>query len=156
MSFGHSWKWIPWYTQGPSSTCSIAEKRSWIFENEETVVDYYYRINRVMCHIRALGKDLPKSRVVEKILISLTAKLDATFTTLKQTKDSKTTVVSRLMGSLEAYEKWNERRKEKSFPNSTFKTKLSLHHSPIKGSQQYDKDKSKFPPCKICKNKKKY
>nr|KYP49570.1 hypothetical protein KK1_028654 [Cajanus cajan] len=73
-------------------------------KESETVKDYYSKIKEIVNQMRMYGKNILDKKIVEKILISVPHKYDSIVTTIKQTKDLSTLLVTELMGSLEVYE----------------------------------------------------
>nr|KYP45272.1 hypothetical protein KK1_033146 [Cajanus cajan] len=73
-------------------------------KESETVKDYYSKIKEIVNQMRAYGENILDKKIVEKILISVPRKYDPIVTTIEQTKDLSTLSVTKLMGSLEAYE----------------------------------------------------
>jgi len=66
----------------------------------ETIKDYYSRIKEIVSQMRACGKNILTKKIIEKILISIPDIYDAIVTTIEQTKDLFTLLVTKLTGSL--------------------------------------------------------
>jgi len=133
----------------------------------ETVKDYYTKIKELASQMRTYGDNTLDKRIVEKILISIPRKYDAiVVTTIEQAKDLSTLSVTKLIGSLEAYEQRFSRYDEDTVEN-VFQSKLKLR-SQYKGfggnkksgensrnkeiSRNFSKkNQDECPPCGICK-----
>ncbi|KAJ0027696.1 hypothetical protein Pint_36054 [Pistacia integerrima] len=74
-------------------------------KDSKTIKEYYSRLREIVNQLRAYGDDIPKKRVVEKLLISLPEKCDPIITTIEEIKDITTFPMTELVGSLEAYAK---------------------------------------------------
>ncbi|RDX98950.1 hypothetical protein CR513_18059, partial [Mucuna pruriens] len=75
------------------------------FDNKVMIV-----VNQMKCY-REMMEDI---HVVEKILRSLTIKLDFVVCTIKESKDLESIIIDQLIGSLQAYEERFKRRHEES------------------------------------------
>ena len=94
-------------------------------KDSEIIKDYYSHLKEIVNQMRAYGENISETRVVEKILISLTEKYDPIVTAIEESKDISTLSVTELIGSLEAYEKRLSSRNENSIENA-FQSKLNL------------------------------
>nr|KYP52821.1 Copia protein [Cajanus cajan] len=132
-------------------------------KKSETVKDYYSKIKEIVNQMRAYSKNILDKKIVEKILISVSRKYDPIVTTIEQTKDLSTLSVTKLMGSLEAYEQRLNRHDENSTENA-FQSKLKLQSQNKdkrnNGETSRNKENSRnfsrnyqneYPPCGICK-----
>ncbi|KAK4408807.1 hypothetical protein Sango_0461700 [Sesamum angolense] len=87
-------------------------------KDSETIDEYYTKVRELVNQLKAYGEDIPEKSVVEKLLISVIEKYDPIVTTIEETKDITTLIVTELVGSLEAYEKRRSRREENSLENA--------------------------------------
>ena len=79
------------------------------------------------------GEMLPKTRIVEKILRSLTENLKNVVCAIEESKDLATFTVDELIGSLEAREQ-RKKKKEETL-NQTLQTKASIKDEKVLYSQ---------------------
>ncbi|CAA0830320.1 Unknown protein, partial [Striga hermonthica] len=134
-------------------------------KKSEIVKDYYTRLREVVNQIKAFGENITDKRVVEKILITLSAKYDPIVTTTEETKDLDHLSGTELIGSLEAYEKRLSMRENDTIENA-FQSKLNLQSQNFKiggrrfgennknknqGRNNNNQQKGKYPPCGVCK-----
>nr|KYP53446.1 Retrovirus-related Pol polyprotein from transposon TNT 1-94 [Cajanus cajan] len=91
----------------------------------ETVKDYYSKIKEIVNQMRAYGENIFDKKIMEKILISIPYKYNPIVTTIEKTKDLSTISITKLMRSLEAYEKRLNRHDEDPTEN-VFQSKRKL------------------------------
>ena len=94
-------------------------------KESETVKDYYSKVKEIVNKMRAFGEDILDKKSVEKILITIPQKFDPIVTTIEETKDLSTLSETKLVGSLEAYEKRLYRHKEDILENA-FQSKFKF------------------------------
>src|ERR1044072_5270935 len=94
-------------------------------KESKTVKDYYSKVKKIVNQMRAFGEDILDKKIVQKILITVPSKFDQIVTTIEETKDMSTLLVTELMGSLEAYEQRLFRHKEDTL-EKTFQSKLKF------------------------------
>ncbi|CAL8108654.1 unnamed protein product [Prunus armeniaca] len=135
-------------------------------KDSETSQGYYARVKEIINQLRAYGENINDSRIVEKILISLTDKYDPLVTAIEHTKDITSLSVAELMSSLEAYEKRLSRRNE-SPVESAFQSKLNLRSQKSKDDEKTREvenepnnnwenkretaERKDYPQCWVCK-----
>ena len=135
-------------------------------KDSEIIKNYYSRLRELINQLRAYGEEISETRIVEKILISLTEKYD---TAIETSSNISTLSATELIGSLEAFEKRLSSRNDETI-ESAFQSKLNLrsqnfqkgkrlndHHRGGERPQQWEnkkvyKEKRNFPPCGVCKN----
>ena len=67
-------------------------------KESDTIKEYSDRLLGIVNRVRLLGKSFTNSRIVERILVTVPKKYEASITTLENTKDlSKITLAERLM-----------------------------------------------------------
>ena len=67
-------------------------------KESDTIKEYSDRLLGIVNRVRLLGKSFTDSRIVERILVTVPKKYEASITTLENTKDlSKITLAERLM-----------------------------------------------------------
>jgi len=77
----------------------------------EGVPEYITQVETVANQLARNGETLPASRVVEKILRSLTDDFENVVCTIEESKDLSTLTVEELVGSLEAHEQRKKKKK---------------------------------------------
>lgn len=171
-----AWDWLKEEFQGTAKVRSIKlqtmrrELENLKMKDSEIIKDYYSRLKGVVNQLRAYGENISETRVVEKILISLTEKYDPVVTAIENSSDISQLSVTELIGSLEAFEKRLSSRDDTPL-ESAFQSKLNLQSQNYKREEKKINDyprggeKTKnwenkrdfkqrrtYPPCGICKN----
>ncbi|GMJ09478.1 hypothetical protein HRI_004617000 [Hibiscus trionum] len=78
----------------------------------ETVKEYSDRLVSIANKVRLLGSSLVDSRIVQKILVTIPERFEATITTLENTKDMSKITLAELLSALQAQEKRHVMRQE--------------------------------------------
>ena len=73
-------------------------------KESETIKDYLDRLLSIVNKVRLLGFELNDSRIVEKILVTVLERYEATVITLENTKDLSKISMVELLNSLQAQE----------------------------------------------------
>ena len=81
-------------------------------KESENVSDYITRVQTVANQLNRNGEMLPETRVVEKILRSLTNNCKNVVCALEESKDLAKFTVNELAGSLEAHEQCKKKKEE--------------------------------------------
>ncbi|XP_040946148.1 uncharacterized protein [Gossypium hirsutum] len=139
-------------------------------KESETIKEYQDRLYEIANKVRLLGTKFPDSRIVEKILVTVLERYEASITTLENTKDMSKLSLAELMNSLQAQEQRRLMRQEqivegallarhqeggKHKKNTERKTQVtsaansSNTHTRGKGR----KSKKDYPPCQYCEKK---
>ena len=101
----------------------------------ENVSDYITRVQTVVNQLNRNREMLPETRVVEKILRSLTDNFENVVCTIEESKDLTKFIVDELTGSLEAYE---QRKKKKEKPlDQVLQTKATIKDGKVLYSQNF-------------------
>src|SRR3954464_13064157 len=100
------------------------------YENErmkenESLNEYFNRLSELVNQMKSHGDMIEDRRIVDQILISLTARFDPMVGVIEETKDISTLTIQGLMGSLRSYEQRMLRNSEKSI-GSAFQSKLNI------------------------------
>ncbi|XP_074290612.1 uncharacterized protein LOC141617326 [Silene latifolia] len=123
-------------------------------ENED-IQTYTSRVTEIVNQMKIYGEDITDTRIVQKILATLTKKFDMIVTVIEESRDLSKLTVTELLGSLLAYDqkfKTGESSSEDAF-KSSHKEKRSggwKKKSDDGGNKQMSQSKGKFPPCGIC------
>ena len=71
--------------------------------NEESIANFFLRLDDIVNHMRNLGETITKSTLVEKILRSLTAKFESKVSAIEERQDLQTLTIVQLHGVLTTY-----------------------------------------------------
>ncbi|XP_022956270.1 uncharacterized protein LOC111458022 [Cucurbita moschata] len=99
----------------------------------ESVKEYSNRLLSIANKVRLLGSVLNDSRIVEKMLVTILEKFEATVTTLENTKDLSKISLTELLNVLQAQEQRRSMRQEGKTKGGGFK--------------------KSYPPCRHCEKK---
>ena len=78
----------------------------------ETIKEYSKRLLSIANRVRLLGSEFKDSRIVEKILVTIPERFEATITTLENTKDLSKITLAELLNSLQVQEQRMVMRQE--------------------------------------------
>ena len=81
-------------------------------EESETVKEYSDRVLSIANKVRLLGSVLKDSRIVEKLLVTVPERFEATITTLENTKDLSKISLAELLNALQAQEQRRAMRQD--------------------------------------------
>nr|KYP66215.1 Putative disease resistance protein RGA4 [Cajanus cajan] len=96
-------------------------------EDKEQVSEYITRVEKVANQLGRNGESMPASRIVEKILRSLTDDFESIACVIEESKDLSVLSVEELAGSLEAHEQ--RRRKMKNTLDQALQAQLNLNET---------------------------
>ncbi|KAG5235324.1 Retrovirus-related polyprotein from transposon [Salix suchowensis] len=131
-------------------------------KDSETIKEYSDKLMGIANRIRLLGTSFADSRIVEKLLVIVPEKYEASITTLENTKDLSNITLTELLNALQAQEQRRLMRQDHAiegalqakFPDSDKKFfRKNSDSSSIKPNQGYNKGKfikRNFPPCQHC------
>lgn len=74
-------------------------------KNDENVDDYFTRVMSISNKMRSNGEDMPDSKIVEKILRTLTDKFTYVVVSIEESKDTSIMTIDELQSSLSVHEK---------------------------------------------------
>ena len=136
-------------------------------KKSESVKEYSDRLLCIANKVRLLGFVLNDSRIIEKLLVTVPGKFEATITTLENTKDLSKISLTELLNALHAQEQRRSMRQEgviegtlpvkhqdnkyknkKIFKNQSTNGDSSANYQKIKGGS-----KTSYPPCRHCEKK---
>lgn len=95
-------------------------------KENESMKDYSIRFLELVNQMKAHGEDRTERRIVEKILISLTEKINLMVVVIEETKDLSSLGVQELLGSLKSHEQRLEQHSKKLI-ESAFQSKLIVN-----------------------------
>ncbi|XP_040958918.1 uncharacterized protein [Gossypium hirsutum] len=139
-------------------------------KESESVKEYSDRLLSIANKVRLLGSELNDSIIVEKLLVTVPEKFEATITTLENTKDLSKISLVELLNALQAQEQRTSMRQEgviegalpaKHQDNNRYKKKKNFKNQSTSGensSGNYQKSKrggvkKSYPPCHHCEKK---
>jgi hypothetical protein len=73
-------------------------------KESETIKEYSDRLFGIVNRVRLLGTSFTDSRIVEKILVTIPEKYEASITTLENKKDLSKITLAKLLNALQAQE----------------------------------------------------
>lgn len=76
-----------------------------IMKNDESIDDYFRRVMTVSNQMKSNGEDMPDSKIVEKILRTLTDKFTYVVVSIEDSKDTGSMTIDELQSSLSVHEK---------------------------------------------------
>ena len=137
-------------------------------KKSESVNEYSDRLLSIANKVRLLGSVLNDSKIVEKLLVTVPEKFEATITTLENTKDLSMISLKELLNVLQAQEQRRSMRQEeviegalpvKHQDNSKY-NKKNFKNQSTNGDSSVNYQKTKgggfikfYPPCHHCEKK---
>lgn len=136
-------------------------------KESETIKEYANKLLSIANKVRLLGSEFSDSRIVQKILVTVPEKFEATITSLENTKDLSKITMAELVNALQAQEQRSLMRAEGSVEGA-LRAKLQINQGEKGKTKKYKKknfstqqaaastsngngEKNKeFPPCKHC------
>ncbi|XP_073263046.1 uncharacterized protein [Populus alba] len=149
--------------RGMQSLNLIREFELQRMKDSETIKEYSDKLMGIANRVRLLGTSFADSRIVEKLLVTVPEKYEASITTLENTKDLSKITLTELLNALQAQEQRRLMRQDHAikgalqakfadYDNKKFFRKNAASGS-IKPNQGYNKGKfikRNFPPCQHC------
>ncbi|CAJ2667746.1 unnamed protein product [Trifolium pratense] len=118
-------------------------------KESETVKDYSDRLLSIANKVRLLGTQFADSRIVEKILVTVPERYEASITALENTKDLSTITLAAVLHALQAQEQRRLMRQDHVVEGAL----QAKHHEVGSTANNPRKDKGKkksYPSCKHC------
>ncbi|XP_006598387.2 uncharacterized protein [Glycine max] len=134
-------------------------------EESETIKEYSNKLLGIANKIKLLGSDFADSRIVEKILVTVPERYEASIASLENTKDLSKITLAEVLHALQAQEQRRLMRQDRvvedvlpakhhGFDESKknfFKKNQPASSENSANNQNKDKDKKKnYPPCQHC------
>jgi len=132
----------------------------------ESIKEYSDRLVNIASRVRLLGSSLPELRIVQKILVTIPEKFEATITSLENTKDMSKITLSEMLNALQAQEQRRTMRQEDDVEGALFvKHKKNRNYKKYKGKSHQSSNgdfkantnrintgnkKGSYPPCQHC------
>ncbi|RVW60199.1 hypothetical protein CK203_088206 [Vitis vinifera] len=122
----------------------------------DAVKDYAAQLLSIADKVRLLGKEFSNEKIVQKILVTLPEKYEATISSLENSKDLSTISLTELLHSLEAVEQRRLMRQGDT-TEGAFQARMQKNAGHKNGKMNNNKPCSNnqkngvFPPCPHCK-----
>ena len=114
-------------------------------KESETIKEYFNRLLSIVNKVRLFGTDSSDNRIVQKILVTVHEKFEATIASLENTKDLSSITLAKLLNALQAQEQRRLIRQEGSVEGS-FKANFQNNF----GNKNNNSTQG-FSPCLYCK-----
>ena len=130
-------------------------------KESQTIKDYVEQLLSITNKVRLYGKELSNERIVQKILVTLPEKYEATISFLENSKDLSSISLAEIVNALQALEQRRMMRQEgsvkgafqaKSQNNDSHKDRKKNKNN--KSSNNKKNQKGAHPSCPHCKKKK--
>ena len=121
-------------------------------KESETIKEYSDKLLNIANKVKLLGAEFPDSRIVEKILVTLPERYEASIATLENTKDLCNITLAEVLHALKAQEQRRLMRQEGSMEGA-FQAKLQINKNGKSRSSNNNQSTSSqsYPPCPHCK-----
>ncbi|XP_015576935.2 uncharacterized protein LOC107261514 [Ricinus communis] len=113
-------------------------------KESETVKEYFDKLLRIANQVRLLGYEFPDSRLVQKILVTIPERFEATIASLENSKDLSKISLAALMNALQAQEQRRLMRSEGSVEGALAAKASSSYGGKGKKVESYKKGNSGF------------
>jgi len=117
-------------------------------KESETIKDYSDRLLDIVNKVRLLGTDFAYSRIVQKILVTVPEKFEATISSIKNSKDVSSITLAELLNALQAQEQRRLMR-QAGFVEGAFFAKS--HNNIQQRNINNNNNNTTFPSCPYCK-----
>jgi hypothetical protein len=118
-------------------------------KESETIKDYYDRLLDIVNKVRLLGTDFSYSRIVQKILVTVPEKFEATISSIENSKDVSSITLAELLNALQAQEQRRLMR-QAGFLEGAFFAK-SHNNIQQRNINNNNNNNTTFPSCPYCK-----
>ncbi|WJZ95895.1 hypothetical protein VitviT2T_014631 [Vitis vinifera] len=125
-------------------------------KESNAVKDYAAQLLSIADKVRLLGKEFSNEKIVQKILVTLPKKYEATISSLENSKDLSTISLTELLHSLEVVEQRRLMRQGDTVEGA-FQARMHKNAGHKNGKKKNNKPSSNnkkngvFPPCLHCK-----
>lgn len=135
-------------------------------KDSETIKDYSDRLLNIANKVRLLGSEFADSRIVEKILVTVPEKYEATITTLENTKDVSKISLVELLNALKAQEQRRLMREDTTIEGALAAKQQNMvrnkkkdfdgigeSSTSVNAEGKNENRKKSYPPCQHCGRK---
>lgn len=135
-------------------------------KESETIKEYANKLLSIANKVRLLGVEFSDSRIVQKILVTVPEKFEASITSLENTKDLSKITLAELVSAMQAQEQRSKMRDEVSvegalqaklqinqaekYKKKNYKKNFNSQEAAANTSKSNEKRNKEFPPCKHC------
>nr|KYP75090.1 Retrovirus-related Pol polyprotein from transposon TNT 1-94 [Cajanus cajan] len=112
----------------------------------ETIKEYYDKLLGIANKVRLLGSDFADSRIVEKILVTVSERYKASIASLENTKDLSKITLAEVLHALQAQE-------QRRLTRQNHVVEASSNQSPTSNQMKGKGGKKNYPPCQHCGRK---
>jgi len=123
-------------------------------KESKTIKEYLDKLLSIANKIRLLGKDFIDSRIVEKILVIVPERYEASMASLENTKDMSKIALVEVLHALQAQEQLRLMRKDHAAEGALLaksqQAKNFKKNNPTSSANNYNKgkgEKKNYPPC---------
>ena len=114
----------------------------------ETIKDYSDRLLDIVNKVRLLGTEFTDSRIVQKILVTVPEKFEATISLIKNSKDVSSITLAELLNALQAQEQKRLMRQAGSVEGAFF---AKSQNNMQQRNRNYSSSNTTFTLCSYCK-----
>jgi len=115
-------------------------------KESETIKDYFDRLD-IINKVRLLGTDFSNSRIIQKILVTVLQKFEATISSIENSKNVSSITLAELLNALQAQEHRRLMRQIGSMEGVFF----AKSHNNIQQRNKNNNNNTAFPSCPYCK-----
>jgi transposase InsO family protein len=122
-------------------------------KDSETIQDYSDKLLNIANKVRLLGSEFSDSRIVEKILVTVPERYEATITTLENTKDFSKISLAELLNALKAQEQRRLMREETTLEGALTAKQDNVGSTSANATEKNVNRRKSYPPCQHCGKK---
>ena len=122
-------------------------------KDSETIQDYSDKLLNIANNVRLLGSEFSDSRIVEKILVTVPERYEATITTLENTKDFSKISLAELLNALKAQEQRRLMSEETTLEGAIAAKQQNVGSTSTNATEKNVIQRKSYPPCQHCGKK---
>ena len=126
-------------------------------KESETIKEYSDRLLGIVNNVRLLGTEFSDARIVQKILVTIPEKFEATIASLKNSRDLSSITLTELLNALQAQEQRRLMRQERSVEGAfqarsvNYKGGKNNKNKQSSNKNGQSSNTRVFSPCPYCK-----